>query len=61
MRAVFHLSAIWDSCRIAIGNGLRPEIWEQFQERFNVPEIGEFYGATEVTVAAAASLSFLVD
>eukprot|EP00301_Raphidiophrys_heterophryoidea_P021414 c5854_g1_i1.p1 GENE.c5854_g1_i1~~c5854_g1_i1.p1 ORF type:complete len:458 (+),score=110.61 c5854_g1_i1:692-2065(+) len=33
--------------RIAYGNGLRPEIWDQFQRRFNVIEIGEFYGATE--------------
>ena len=33
--------------RIAIGNGLRPEIWDQFQTRFHIPEIGEFYGATE--------------
>lgn len=33
--------------RIAIGNGLRPEIWDEFQTRFNIPEIGEFYGATE--------------
>mmetsp|Transcript_5030 Transcript_5030/g.16091 ORF Transcript_5030/g.16091 Transcript_5030/m.16091 type:complete len:634 (-) Transcript_5030:102-2003(-) len=33
--------------RIAVGNGLRPEIWGEFQERFNVPEIGEFYGSTE--------------
>jgi len=33
--------------RIAVGNGLRPEIWNTFQRRFGVPEIGEFYGATE--------------
>lgn len=33
--------------RIAFGNGLRPEIWDEFQKRFNIPEIGEFYGATE--------------
>jgi len=33
--------------RIAFGNGLRPEIWDQFQRRFNIPEIGEIYGATE--------------
>jgi len=33
--------------RVAFGNGLRPEIWDQFQRRFNVPEILEFYGATE--------------
>merc|ERR1719265_69777 len=35
------------SLRVAIGNGLRPEIWDEFQRRFNVPEICEFYGATE--------------
>ena len=29
------------------GNGLRPSIWQQFQDRFGVPFIGEFYGATE--------------
>jgi len=33
--------------RIALGNGLRPEVWDEFQERFNIAEIGEFYGATE--------------
>jgi len=33
--------------RVAIGNGLRPEIWIPFQQRFNIPEIGEFYGSTE--------------
>lgn len=33
--------------RIAIGNGLRPDIWGDFQERFGIPEIGEFYGSTE--------------
>jgi fatty-acyl-CoA synthase len=33
--------------RIVIGNGLRPDIWEQFQQRFNIPQIGEFYASTE--------------
>ncbi|CAH8682298.1 unnamed protein product [Schistosoma rodhaini] len=33
--------------RVAFGNGLRPQIWKAFQERFNVKQIGEFYGATE--------------
>jgi fatty-acyl-CoA synthase len=33
--------------RCAIGNGLRPEVWEPFQERFQVPRVLEFYGATE--------------
>jgi fatty-acyl-CoA synthase len=37
--------------RVCIGNGLRPEIWEQFQERFGIPKIIEFYGATEGNVA----------
>ncbi|MFT7219918.1 MAG: citronellyl-CoA synthetase [Candidatus Azotimanducaceae bacterium] len=29
------------------GNGLRPDIWMEFKERFNVPKIYEFYGASE--------------
>ncbi len=33
--------------RIAGGNGLRPDIWEAFQERFGIPLIREYYGATE--------------
>ena len=37
--------------RIAIGNGLRPEIWNTFVRRFGLKEIGEFYGATEGNVA----------
>ena len=37
--------------RLAIGNGLRPEIWPAFQKRFRVPRILEFYGATEGNVA----------
>jgi fatty-acyl-CoA synthase len=33
--------------RAAIGNGLRPDIWETFQQRFAIANIVEFYGATE--------------
>ncbi|MBC7171742.1 MAG: AMP-binding protein, partial [Polyangiaceae bacterium] len=33
--------------RLGVGNGLRPDVWERFQRRFNVPLIREFYGATE--------------
>jgi len=29
------------------GNGLRPDIWMEFKERFAVPKIYEFYGASE--------------
>jgi acyl-CoA synthetase (AMP-forming)/AMP-acid ligase II len=32
--------------RVAIGNGLRPEIWKDFQDRFKIPEILEFYGVS---------------
>ena len=33
--------------RIMFGNGLRPELWTEFKERFNIPLISEMYGATE--------------
>ena len=36
--------------RIAVGNGLRPDIWEEFRDRFGIPRILEFYGATEGNV-----------
>jgi fatty-acyl-CoA synthase len=35
--------------RACIGNGLRPDVWPTFQERFRIPRIVEFYGATEGT------------
>jgi fatty-acyl-CoA synthase len=37
--------------RAITGNGLRPEIWRQFQDRFAIPRIVEFYGATESNVS----------
>jgi fatty-acyl-CoA synthase len=37
--------------RAITGNGLRPEIWRQFQDRFAIPRIVEFYGATEGNVS----------
>lgn len=33
--------------RMAVGNGLRPEVWPAFQQRFAIPRILEFYAATE--------------
>ncbi|KAI4486758.1 hypothetical protein M0804_006128 [Polistes exclamans] len=33
--------------RMIFGNGLRPQIWRQFIARFNIPQVIEFYGATE--------------
>jgi fatty-acyl-CoA synthase len=37
--------------RCAVGNGLRPDIWERFQKRFGIRDIREFYGATEGSFA----------
>jgi fatty-acyl-CoA synthase len=33
--------------RLAVGNGLRADIWEAFAARFAIPQILEFYAATE--------------
>lgn len=33
--------------RMIFGNGLRPQIWTEFIERFKIARVGEFYGATE--------------
>jgi fatty-acyl-CoA synthase len=35
------------SLRIACGNGLRADVWVPFQERFRIPQILEYYAATE--------------
>jgi fatty-acyl-CoA synthase len=35
--------------RLACGNGLRADIWTNFKERFAIPEIIEFYAASEGT------------
>ena len=37
--------------RLACGNGLRPDVWAEFQRRFRIPNILEFYAATEGNVA----------
>ena len=36
--------------RLACGNGLRPDVWPRFQARFAIPQILEFYAATEGNV-----------
>ncbi|KAK3776993.1 hypothetical protein RRG08_060638, partial [Elysia crispata] len=35
------------SIRVAMGAGLRQDIWTEFKERFMIPRIAEFFGATE--------------
>ncbi|MBN3323899.1 S27A4 protein, partial [Atractosteus spatula] len=56
IRKKFSASRFWDDCvkyncthrvRMALGNGLRQSIWEEFTSRFSVPQVAEFYGATE--------------
>ncbi|EFQ31927.1 AMP-binding enzyme [Colletotrichum graminicola M1.001] len=33
--------------RVAFGNGLRPDVWNKFKDRFGIDTIAEFYAATE--------------
>src|ERR1043166_5049007 len=33
--------------RLAVGNGLRPDVWNAFKDRFKIPQILEFYASTE--------------
>jgi fatty-acyl-CoA synthase len=37
--------------RVIAGNGLRPEIWEEFTQRFGIGRVCEFYAASEGTTA----------
>lgn len=39
--------------RLAVGNGLRPSVWEAFTQRFSIKQVGEFYGATECNCSIA--------
>lgn len=40
------------SVRLAFGNGMRPDVWNRFKERFGIETIAEFYGATEAPSAS---------
>ena len=37
--------------RLCCGNGLRGDIWREFKERFQIPQILEFYASTEGAVS----------
>lgn len=42
--------------RLMVGNGLRPEIWSEFTERFGIDRVAEFYGASECNIAFVNAL-----
>ncbi|MBD0778727.1 long-chain-acyl-CoA synthetase [Maribacter sp. ANRC-HE7] len=41
-----------------MGNGLRPDIWHQFKERFHIKNIYEFYGAADGNTSFTNTLNF---
>lgn len=43
--------------RVVVGNGLRPEIWHEFTERFGIKRVAEFYGASECNLAFINALN----
>ncbi|WP_378733744.1 long-chain-acyl-CoA synthetase [Nocardia brasiliensis] len=43
--------------RLAVGNGLRPELWDDFKQRFGINRIVEFYGASEANIAFVNAFS----
>lgn len=40
-------SEVGHKLRLCCGNGLRPDVWHAFKRRFRIPQILEFYAATE--------------
>jgi acyl-CoA synthetase (AMP-forming)/AMP-acid ligase II len=45
-----------DHCiRGMYGNGLRPDVWEKFCTRFDIPEVLEFFSSTEGVLSLAVS------
>ena len=47
----FHPRETDHRIRLCCGNGLRPDVWSDFKSRFRIPQILEFYAATEGNVA----------
>ena len=43
--------------RVIIGNGLRPDIWMAFKQRFAIRHINEFYGASECNLVFTNALN----
>jgi fatty-acyl-CoA synthase len=51
LHAPAHPREIRHRLRLACGNGLRADIWEEFKRRFRIPQILEFYAATEANIS----------
>jgi fatty-acyl-CoA synthase len=51
VRAPTHPLETRHRLRLCCGNGLRADIWEPFKRRFRIPQILEFYAATEANVS----------
>ena len=51
LNAPYHKHEKDHNLRVVSGNGLRPDIWDNFKERFKITNILEFYGATEGNVS----------
>ena len=43
--------------RLMFGNGLRPEIWQEFKSRFGIARVHEFYGSSEGNVGFMNALN----
>ncbi len=37
--------------KTVLGNGLRPDVWQEFKARFGIDRVSEFYGASEGNIA----------
>lgn len=46
------------SLKKIIGNGLRPEVWKEFKQRFGIKKVYEFYGAAESSWSFGNLLNF---
>jgi fatty-acyl-CoA synthase len=51
LRAPTHPREREHRIRLCCGNGLRGDIWTEFKERFEIPQILEFYASTEGNVS----------
>ncbi len=49
LHSPFHPLERAHKIRLFCGNGLRPDVWQAFKDRFAIPQILEFYAATEGT------------